>query len=117
MFSLFFGFVCIIFMVTLGGYICEKAFNEPSVRDYVNVMAWLCPFIFVSTTFKSILNAMGKSSRIFANNMLSEAVSILFIIILIPQAGISAYMYGLLTSQCLNAILQLTAFNRYLQKL
>lgn len=117
MFSLVFGFVCIIFMVTLGGYICEIAFNEPSVRDYVQVMAWLCPFIFVSTTFKSILNAMGKSSRIFANNMLSEAVSILFIIILIPRAGISAYMYGLLTSQCLNSILQLTAFNKYVQKL
>ncbi len=117
MFSLIFGFICIIFMVTLGGYICEKAFNDSSVKDYVQVMAWLCPFIFVSTTFKSILNAMGKSSRIFANNMLSEAVSILFIIVLIPKTGISAYMYGLLTSQCLNAILQLTSFNRYVQKL
>ncbi len=117
MFSLIFGFICIIFMITIGGKICEIAFKEPLVNEYVRVLAWLCPFIFVSTTFKSILNAMGKSTRIFANNMLSESINILFIILLIPVMGISAFMYGLLTSQCINAILQITAYNHHVQKL
>ena len=116
-FSLIFGFICIIFMVMIGGKICEIAFKEPLVNEYVKVLAWLCPFIFVSTTFKSILNALGKSTKIFANNMLSETINIVFIIFLIPTYGIGAYLYGLLTSQCLNSILQLVAYNNYMRKL
>ena len=80
-------------------------------------MAWLCPFIFVSTTFKSILNAMGKSSHVFANNMLSESIMIICILIFIPKIGINAYMFGLLTSQCANAILQLITFSRSINRL
>lgn len=117
LFSLIFGFVCIIFLITFGALICQSAFNEAMLTDYIRVMAWLCPFIFVSTTFKSILNAMGKSSHVFANNMLSESIMIICILIFIPKIGINAYMFGLLTSQCANAILQLITFSRSINRL
>lgn len=117
MFSLIFGFVCIIFMLTLGAKICTIAFKEPAAEKYIKTLTWLCPFIFISTTYKSMLNAIGKSSQILANNMLSEAINILFIILLIPSYGIMAYMYGLLISQCANALLQLGTYNKSVNKL
>ena len=116
-FSLIFGFVCIVFMLTLGAKICTLAFKEPDAEKYIKTLTWLCPFIFISTTYKSMLNAIGKSSQILANNMLSEAINILFIILLIPSYGIMAYMYGLLISQCTNALLQLGTYNKSINKL
>ena len=117
MFSLIFGFVCIIFMLTIGAKICTIAFKEPATEKYIKTLTWLCPFIFISTTYKSMLNAIGKSTRILANNMLSETINIIFIILLVPSYGIMAYMYGLLISQCTNAFLQLDTYNKSVNKL
>lgn len=115
-FSVLFGFACIIFFITIGGKFGAYCFKEPELKNYIMIMAWLCPFIFLSTTFKSILNALGKSTQVFANNMLSEILCIIFIIVCIPLWGIKAYMFGLLISQVTNALLQLRSYHSYMKK-
>ena len=115
-FSVLFGFACIIFFITIGGKFGAYCFKEPELKNYIMIMAWLCPFIFLSTTFKSILNALGKSTHVFANNMLSEILCIIFIIVCIPLWGIKAYMFGLLISQVTNALLQLRSYHSYMKK-
>lgn len=112
-FSLIFGFVCIIFFETAGAELGALCFKEEQVRIYIRIMAWLCPFMFISTTYKSILNALGLSSKVFANNMLSEAVCIIFILV-IPKLGIKAYMFGLLLNHIINALLQIRSFRNYI---
>ena len=116
-FSSLFGLICILIFITVGGRIGAIAFKEPQVEIYINILAWLCPFIFLSTTFKSILNALGKSSRVFANNMLSEIICIIFIVVFIPLWGIKAYLYGLLISQATNAILQIAGYCSHMKKI
>lgn len=115
-FCVLFGFACIIFFITIGGKFGAYCFKEPELKNYIMILAWLCPFIFLSTTFKSILNALGKSTHVFANNMLSEILCIIFIIVCIPLWGIKAYMFGLLISQVTNALLQLRSYNSYMKK-
>lgn len=115
-FSVLFGFVCIIFFITIGGKFGAYCFKEPELKNYIMIMAWLCPFIFLSTTFKSILNALGKSTQVFANNMLSEILCIIFITVCIPLWGIRAYMFGLLINQVINALLQLRSYHSYMKK-
>ena len=116
LFSLIFGFACIIFFITIGGKFGSYCFKEPELKNYIIIMAWLCPFIFLSTTYKSILNALGKSTQVFANNMLSEILCIIFILVCIPLWGIRAYMFGLLISQSSNALLQLRSYHSYMKK-
>ena len=116
LFSLTFGFACIIFFITVGGKFGSYCFKEPELKNYIMIIAWLCPFIFLSTTYKSILNALGKSTQVFANNMLSEVLCIIFILVCIPLWGIKAYMFGLLINQASNALLQLRSYNSYIKK-
>lgn len=113
LFSLIFGFVCIVFFETAGAPLGALCFKEEQVKIYIRIMAWLCPFMFLSTTYKSILNALGLSSQVFANNMLSEAVCIIFIL-LIPKLGIKSYLFGLLLNQILNALLHIRVFRNYI---
>lgn len=116
LFSLIFGFVCIVFFVTVGAPIGALCFKEEQVQIYIRIMAWLCPFMFLSSTYKSILNALGLSTKVFANNMLSEAVCIIFIL-LIPRLGIKAYLFGLLLNQILNALLHIKVFKNYISSI
>lgn len=111
-FSLAFGFACIIVFVTVGGRLGAYLFNEPTVETYVKILAWLCPFIFISSTFKSILHALGKTTRVFVNNMLSEIINLACVVFMIPRYGIHAYLTGLLISQSVNALLNVVGFYR-----
>ena len=115
-FSILFGFGCIVFFITIGGKFGAYCFKESELTNYILILAWLCPFIFLSTTFKSILNALGKSTQVFANNMLSEVLCIIFILVCIPLWGIKAYMFGLLISQASNALLQLRSYYSLMRK-
>ncbi len=109
LFSLLFGFACVVMYLTIGAPFGAYIFNESNLKIYIRIMAWLCPFMFISTTFKSILHAMGKAARVFANNMLSEILCLLCIVFLIPKMGIYAYLLGLLLSQFSNAVLNMTS--------
>lgn len=116
-FSVAFGFVCIIAFITVGAPLGAHLFGEKSVAGYVKILAWLCPFIFISSTFKSILHALGKTALVFANNMLSETINLACVVFLIPRFGIYAYLTGMLVSQLVNALLSVIGFYRTAHKI
>ncbi|MCM1309383.1 MAG: oligosaccharide flippase family protein [Butyrivibrio sp.] len=116
-FSVCFGFACIIAFITVGAPLGSYLFGEQSVADYVKILAWLCPFIFIISTFKSILHALGKTALVFANNMLSETINLACVVFLIPRFGIYAYLTGMLVSQLVNALLCVIGFYRTAQKI
>ena len=109
-FSLVFGFLCIIAYITIGAPLGAHLFNEPSLKEYIRILAWLCPFISITATFKSMLHALGQTSLVLGNSMLSESINIMFIVVLVPKWGISAYLIGLLISQAVSAALCFTGF-------
>lgn len=116
LFSVTFGFVCIIAYVTVGARLASMIFNEESLYEYIKIMAWLCPFIFIGSTYKSMLHALGKTSRVFINNMFSEVLNLICIVALIPRLGIYAYLMGLLLNQGLCALLHTRAFYKAIDK-
>ena len=116
-FSLIFGFVCIVFFETLGAPLGAFCFKNNQVCTYIRILAWLCPFMFISTTYKSILNALGKSTSVLANSMLSESICLILIIVLVPKLGIRSYLIGLLLNQASNALLHMRSFFACLRKI
>lgn len=117
LFSLTFGFLCIIAFLTVGAPAGAYLFNEPSLSEYIRVLAWLCPLISITATFKSMLHALGQTALVLGNSMLSEAVNIVFIVVLVPRFGISAYLTGLLASQAVSAALCLAGFKRSISRI
>ncbi|MEG1294476.1 MAG: polysaccharide biosynthesis C-terminal domain-containing protein [Clostridium sp.] len=88
-------------------------FHNPTAGTFISVLAWLCPFMYLSTTMGSILNGLGKTSVIFLHNAAAMLVTLLFVVFGIPRYGIYAYLAGLLVSELLLAALHTIALSGY----
>lgn len=115
-FSLVLGLSCIVFFNTFGGKIAARLFSNGEIVLLSQKLSLICPFVFISSTFKSILNALGKSYRVLVNNMFSEVLCLFFIVFCIPRYGSSGYIAGIILSQCLNTVLSLMSFAKELRR-
>lgn len=99
MVSLILGIFCTGIFYRYGKDIGRILFNNPTSGYYLIILAWLCPFMYLSTTLSSILNGLGHTSTTFILNIISITIRILFTLLMVPHYGISAYLCGILVSQ------------------
>lgn len=111
MVSMILGILCTGIFYRYGKDMGNVLFNNATSGYYLMVLAWLCPFMYLSTTLSSILNGLGHTSDTFILNIISITIRILFTLLLVPKYGISAYLCGVLVSQFV------LAFTHYLQLL
>ncbi|MDD6798740.1 MAG: polysaccharide biosynthesis protein [Clostridia bacterium] len=97
--SLVMGIFCVGGFIIYGAPFGALIFHNELVSDFLRVLAWLCPFLYVNTTLTGILNGLGKTGSTFMCNIIGIVIRIAFIIFLIPAYGISGCMWGLLASQ------------------
>ena len=116
LFSLTLGLICIIFFYTVGGKIAYVLFKTENIDSITRTLSLICPFVFINTTYKSILNAMGRSYHILINNMFTETLCLFFIVFLIPKYGYNAYITGIIISQGINSVLCIFIFNKYIRQ-
>lgn len=91
--------------ITFGDALGITIFNNEMAGDFLKTLAWLCPFIYLTTTLGSIINGLGKAHVTFINSVIAMTLRIVIIVFLIPAQGIKGYLIGLLISQLLNTIL------------
>lgn len=101
-----------IFMI-FGSELGDAIFHNVDAGNYLMTLAWLCPFIYLTTTLGSIINGLGKTHVTFINSIAGSICKLLFIIILIPKLGITGYLFALLIGQLLISILDSYAVIRY----
>lgn len=97
--SLIMGIFCIGGFIVYGAPFGAIIFKNSLVADFMRVLAWLCPFLYINTTLAGILNGLGKTGITFTCNIAGVIIRIAFIIFLIPRYGILGCMWGLLASQ------------------
>lgn len=95
------GILSTLLFLTYVGKIGAIIFKEPTVENFILILAWLCPFYYLTTTLGSILNGLGKTTLTCVQNIIGILVRITFLILLVPKLGIVAYLWGLLGSQIL----------------
>lgn len=111
-YSLCMGIFCIGLFTLLGSQLGMTVFCNQTAGQYIAVLAWLCPFMYISTTMGSILNGLGKTASVFLHNAVSMLLNLAFVVFGIPHMGMRAYFYGLLLSELLLALLHLYCLNR-----
>lgn len=74
-------------------------FSEERAGSYLVSLSFLCPFLYVSTTFSSILNGLGKMNLTFLSSVLGLSLRVLLFATLIPHLGIYGYFVSFLASQ------------------
>ncbi len=98
-FSCLLGFFCTIFFLITGDFLGNFVFHEPLAGNYIRILAWLCPFMYLSSTLGSILNGLGKVYQTFILSVISLCIKIACLMLFVPKYGMSAYFTTLLLSQ------------------
>lgn len=111
-YSLYMGILCIGVFTLFGAELDVSVFKDSSAGTFMQILAWLCPFLYLATTMGSILNGLGKTTTTFLQNVSALILRLAFVLIGIPRFGIIAYLWGMLASELLLAFLHLTFLKR-----
>lgn len=109
------GLFCTTFFILTGDSLGITIFQNETAGDFITILAWLCPFIFASSTIGSILNGLGMTKSTFYHNMAGSFVCLCFIVFAIPVYGIKGYLWGLLASELVCAVLHTIKALRYIK--
>ena len=74
-------------------------FSNEQAGAFIQTLAFICPFLYLTTTLSSILNGLGKTTFCFAQNLAGLIIRILFVLFLVPRYGMPGYLWGLLASE------------------
>lgn len=94
---------CVFFL--FGNMFGMTFFHNRSAGIYMTALAWICPFLYLSTTLSSIINGLGKAHVTFFNTVTSLSIRILFLCFMVPKCGLYGYLLGMLVSQIAIALL------------
>lgn len=101
--------------IHFGDFVGGNIFNQPLAGEYIKNLAWLCPFMYLSITFGSILHGLGKTTTTFIQNMISLIIRIGFLCFLVPQIGITGYFWGILISTLTTTFLHAYSISRCIE--
>ncbi len=104
-YSIAVGIFCSGYFYIYGESLGLIFFNDVTAGTYISILAWICPFLYLTSTLSSILNGMGLTKITFIHNMIAAVARIVFIIIFIPIYGIKGCLWGILAGQILCSIL------------
>ncbi len=111
-YSLILGILCTGIFLCFGKEMGIVLFGSDSASGFILILAWLCPFLYLSSCLTSIQNGLGMGMATFWQSILSLGLRILFVWFAIPRFGISGYLWGLLASQLLSAAMALAVLHR-----
>ncbi len=93
------GIMSTLLFLFYGASVGALIFDEPLVYTFSLVIAWLCPFVYLTTTLGSVLNGLGFTTTTCIHNILCIIIRIMFLILFVPTYGITGYLIGLLIAQ------------------
>jgi stage V sporulation protein B len=111
-YSLYMGILCTGIFILFGSALGTSVFHDPTAGRFIRILAWLCPFLYLSTTTGSILNGLGRTRTTFLQNTAALVLRIGFVLFGIPRFGIMAYLWGMLASELFLSLLHLYALFR-----
>lgn len=114
-YCLLLGFFCLGFFLLFGPAVGRFVFHHDKAGSYLQILGFMCPFLYMNSTLTSILHGLGKTIRSFFYGVASLLLRLAFVFVCIPAVGIKGYLWALLASQILLSALQLFALRRYLK--
>lgn len=80
-------------------------FKQQALRPLLAGLAFICPFLYMQTTFSGILNGLGAQLFIFKINLLSSVINIFAIVVFMPQYGVNAFLTSWFVSVVISCLL------------
>lgn len=111
-YSLYMGILCIGIFVLFGLPLGISVFKEEEAGRCMQVLAWLCPFLYLAATMGSILNGLGCTRTTFLQSVAAMLLRLCFVVAAIPVFGIYGYLCGMLASEMFLALAHLWSLKR-----
>ncbi|MCD8330899.1 MAG: polysaccharide biosynthesis C-terminal domain-containing protein, partial [Lachnospiraceae bacterium] len=111
-FSLYLGILCTGLFTLCGHQLGTVFFANETAGQYITILGWLCPFLYLSTTSASILNGMGRTGATFFIHLTGLLIRLVFVLLLIPRWGMRACLLGMLAGELADSGLCLLALRR-----
>ena len=99
------GFLATAAFLVTGNFLGNFLFDNALAGTFIATLGWICPFLYLGSTLSSILHGLGFPSLTFALNLLACTIRILFVLFAVPVWGIRSYLWGILISDAVLAIL------------
>lgn len=115
-YSLLAGSLCTLLFCLSGKMIGLTLFKSELCGHYIQVLGFLCPFMYIAGTLSSIINGLGKTGTTFFISNVSMLVRIALVYYLIPDYGMEGYLWSILISQILQTILCMRYCKIYTKK-
>jgi stage V sporulation protein B len=98
-YSVLIGILSAGIFLSFGQELGNVIFHNELAGNLLMILAWLCPFLYITTTLSSIINGLGLAHLTFTNSVISLSVQIVLVLYLVPKDGINGYLTTLLISQ------------------
>lgn len=98
-YCLLLGIFCTGIFLELGTDMGMVLFHNDHAGKYIVTLAWICPFLYITSTLGSVVHGLGKTLIYFIFNSFSLLIRIGFVLLCIPEFGILGYLWGVLASQ------------------
>lgn len=112
-FSMVSGIFCIGIFLFYGNFIGTTIFGHPEAGEFIQILAWLCPFMYLSITLGSVLHGIGKTTAAFIHNVIGTFIKLGFLWFVVPEIGITGYLWGLLISNLVVTALHTIYVSKY----
>lgn len=99
------GFLCTGGFLVTGRFLGNMLFGNALAGTFIVTLGWICPFLYLSSTLSSVLHGLGFPGLTFGLNLFACGIRILFVLFALPVYGIRAYLWGILLSQIMTAVL------------
>lgn len=109
------GFGCCLAFLLLGSFAGNVLFHSDLAGDFIQTLAWICPFLYMNSTLISIINGLGKTTTSFFINTIGLLIRITGILVFIPKIGMNGYLWGLLLSQLMVSLICLLYLRYYIK--
>lgn len=107
------GVIFTLFFLFTGNFLGNLLYQSALAGNFIIILSFLCPLMYIASTLNSILNGLGKTGLTFLYSMISLLVRLGFVFFGIPLWGIHGYLWGLLTSQAVQTLLCMFAVRKY----
>ena len=101
------GFISTAGFLVTGNFLGNFLFKNALAGTFIATLGWLCPFLYLSSTLSSILHGLGHPGITVELNLISCTIRILFVLLAVPVWGIKSYLWGILASQAVVALLSI----------
>lgn len=112
-FSMITGIFCVGVFLFYGDFIGTSIFRQSLAGEYIMILAWLCPFLYLSITLGSILHGLGLTNAAFIHNVIGVVIRLASLWFGVPVFGVEGYLIGLLISNLVVTLLHSFYIHKY----